>query len=187
MSWDAPVAERRLKHTTRWMHQSAGLLLLITAGLMLVLRHNNAIRIGSLWLVGGAVLAFMLSFALKDLIRKLGYRATEERIIKDLQTYMHGSLGSAPVAQNDERQPEPPQPQAVSQAVGHAGDAFVPCRAAAFLVLRDSKPLPVTSEDLVVFDAIPPLRSVEIRMNLFAVLMPVCTTGGADASVCVPS
>jgi hypothetical protein len=169
------------------MHQTAGLLLLISAGLMLALHRSNAIRVGSLWLIGYAVLGFMLSFALRDVIRRLGHRATEERIIRDLRTYMHGRLGAAPVVHNDKRQTEPPQPQAAIQTVVLPGDAFVPCRAAAFLELRDSKPLRVTSEDLVVFDAIPPLRSVEIRMNLFAVLMPVCTTGGADASVCVPS
>jgi len=187
MTWDAPVAEQRLKHTTRWMHQTAGLLLLITAGLMLALRHNNAIRVGSFWLIGGAVLAFMLSFALKDVIRKLGYRATEERIIKDLKTYMHGHIETAPVVHNDEPQTEPPQPQGVIQTVVRPGDAFVPTRAATFLELKKSMPLLGPGEDLVVFDAMPPRRSAELKMDLFAVLMPVCTTGGADASVGVPS
>jgi len=187
MTWDAPVAEQRLKHTTRWMHQAAGLLLLITAGLMLALRHNNAIRVGSLWLIGGAVLAFMLSFALRDVIRKLGYKATEDRIIRDLKTYMHGHLETAPVVHNDKQQAEPPQPQAAIQTVVRPGDAFVPTRAATFLELKSSMPLPRPSEDLVVFDAMPPRNSVELKMDLFAVLLPVCTTGGPDASVCQPS
>jgi len=154
------------------MHQSAGLLLLITAGLMVVLHRSNAIRIGSPWIIAGLVLGFTFAFGLRDLIRRLGYRATEERILKDVRTYMNGSLQKAAVAPEQQRQAEPVERPLV-QTVACPSDAFVPCRVAAFLEPKDAMLPSGSNTDLVVFDAMPPRHRIEPRLDLFAIPLPV--------------
>src|ERR1035438_8150021 len=80
MTFDLPIAEQRLKNTARLAHQSMWLLFLIAAGLMFAVRSSSQARTGSIWILGCAVLAFMFSFALRDAVRKLGHRNTENRI-----------------------------------------------------------------------------------------------------------
>ena len=90
MTFDLAITEQRLKNTARVAHQSMWLLFLIAAGLMIVVSHSAAARTGSIWVLGCAVLAFMLSFAMRDMVRKAGHRNTENRIVRDVKIFLEG-------------------------------------------------------------------------------------------------
>jgi hypothetical protein len=141
------------------------LLFVIAAGLMIVVRRSVPARTGSIWILGCAVLAFMLSFALRDVVRKVGHRNTEDKIVNDVKTFL-------------EREPAPlvahPRPKiaAVSRTEGPTGDAFVPSKSAGFMPLKGAAFRTPTGEP-VVFDAFPSREPVAFRMNFYAVLMPV--------------
>lgn len=169
MTFDLPIAERRLKSTARLMHQGMWLLFLIAVGLMLIVHRSVTVRTGSLWLLGCAVMAFMLSFALRDVIRKLVRRNAEDQIVKEVKTFLQ-KQDAGPV--------EPPAPadarvkDAVRAPAIQPGDAFVPCRAADFMGLKGMQPSQLES-DLVVFDAFPSRESAAFRMDFHAILQPV--------------
>ena len=167
MTFDLPMTERRLKSTARVMHQSMWLLFLVAVGLMLIVRRSVAVRTGSFWVLGCALLAIMFSFALRDMVRKLGRRNAEDQIVKDVKTFLQRQ-DPAPV--------EPPTPvkevAVAAQPAAVPGDAFVPSRSADFLELKGA--LPGQPEaDLVVFDAFPCRESASFRMNFHAILQPV--------------
>jgi hypothetical protein len=79
MGFNPLTAERGLKSTTRWLHQGTWLLLLSGAGLIFVVR-GSAGRTGVLWILGCALLGLVLSLALRDVLRKLGRRNTEDNL-----------------------------------------------------------------------------------------------------------
>jgi hypothetical protein len=163
MTLDLPIAERKLRNTERLIHQSMWLLFLIAAGLMMVVRGSAPARTGSVWILGCAVLAFMLSFALRDVVRKLVRRNTEDKIVKDVKTFLEGQP-AGPV--------ERPAPArvAVSRTAG-TGNA-VPSKSAGFVPMKGAAAYR-TPSDPVVFDAFPPRESASVRMDFYAVLMPV--------------
>ena len=117
MTFDLPIAERRLRNTSRLVHQSMWLLFLVAAGLMVIVRRSVPPRNGSVRILGCALRAFMLSFALRDVVRKVGRRNTEDKIVKDVKIFL-------------ERQTAPPAGQpapakvAVSRTASPARDAF---------------------------------------------------------------
>ena len=164
MTFDLPIAERRLKSTARVMHQSMWLLFLIAAGLMLIVRRSAALRNGSLWILGFAVLTFMLSYALRDVLRKLGRRNAEDQIVKDVKTFLQKQVAT-PAAL-----PAPAKP-AVAQAPSQ-GDGFVACRKADFVGMKDAMPV-APQPDLVVFDAFPARDGAMFRAQFHAILQPV--------------
>ena len=169
MTFDLPIAERRLKSTARLVHQSMWLLFVIAAGLMMILRRSIPARTGSVWILGCAVLAFMLSFALRDVVKKLAHRNTEDRIVHDVKAFL-------------EREPAPParQPRlataAASQADEPADDTLRPSKPADFMPLKGAAAYRTPTGDPVVFDAFPARESVAIRMDFYAVLQPVAHT-----------
>ena len=164
MTFDLPIAERRLRNTARSIHQSMWLLFPIAAGLMVVVRRGAPARNGSIWILGGAVLAFMLSFALRDVVRKIGRRNTEDKIVKDVKTFL-------------ERQPAPPvvQPVPAKAAVSRTASPVggVPSKSAGFVPLKGAAAYRTPAGDPVVFEAFPSHESIAIRMDFHAVLLPV--------------
>jgi hypothetical protein len=164
MTFDLPMAERRLRNTAWLVHQSMWVLFLLSAGLMVIVRRSAPVRNGSIWILGGAILAFMLSFALRDAVRKIGHRNTEDKIVKDVKNFL-------------ERQPAPPVVQTVpanavaSRTASPVGG--VPSKSAGFVPLNAAAAYRTPAGDPVVFDAFPSHESVAVRMNFHAVLLPV--------------
>lgn len=148
MTFDLPIAERRLRNAARLIHQGMWLLFLIAAGLMAIVRRGASARTGSLWILGCAVLAFMLSFALRDAVQKIGRRNAEDKIVKDVKTF----LGT---------QPAPPVVQPV------------PSESAGFVPLKGAAAYCAPAGDPVVFDAFLSHESASAGMNFHAVLLPV--------------
>lgn len=165
MKADSPIAEQRLKNTARLAHQSMWLLFLVSAGLMMVVRRSAEARTGSIWMLGCAVLAIMFSFVLRDAVRKLGHRNTENRIVRDVKTFL-------------EREPELPvtQPTLMIVAKGRptrvADD--VPAKPG-FLKVNGAEPYRTPDADPVVFDTIPMRELVGVPTEFFAVMQPVMT------------
>jgi len=163
MSFNLPIAEQRLKNTARLVQHSMWLLFFIAAGLMIVVRRSVPVRTGSIWILGCAVLAFMLSFALRDVVRKVGQRNTEDRIVKDVRTF----LESEPA--HEERRPKP----ALSQAAAPAADALLPTRSAGFVPLKGAAAYSKSAGEPAVFDAFPSRETVAFKADFYAVLVPV--------------
>jgi hypothetical protein len=162
MTFDSPIAERRLRNTTRLVQQSMWLLFFIAAGLMIVVRRNVPVRNGSIWILGCALLAFLLSFAMRDVLRKVGRRNTEEKIVKDVKTF----LETEPPHEDRRPRPAPTKPAApVVDALPSRSAGFVPLKGAAAYSKSIGEP--------VVFDAFPARPSVSLKMNFYAVLQPV--------------
>lgn len=160
------VAEQTLKNTARYLRQGMWLLFLLAAALMFVVGRSVPARTGSIWILGCAVLAFMLSFALRDVIRKVGHRNTEDRIVKDVRTF----LQSEPA--NEEKRVIPAM-AAPSEPVSPVGDAFVPAKSADFVPLKGVAAFSTPTGDPVVFDAIPSGKTVLFKTSFYAVLQPV--------------
>jgi len=165
MTIDTPIAERKLKNTARLMQQGMWLLFLIAAGLMLVVRHNAGVRIGSTWMLGAAVLAIMVWFGLRDVVKTLVRRNTEDRIVNDVKTFLQRQ-------ENTPVEPRPAAREAAAQPPVRHSDGFMPNSAADFVEMRStahSQPQP----DLVVFDAFPARGSDTFQMRFHAILQPV--------------
>ena len=168
MTFDLTTTEQKLRSTARLAHQSMWLLFLIAAGLMLVVRRSAPVRTGSAWILGCAVLAFLFSFALRDVVKKLGHRNTESRIVRDVKVF----LESEPAL------PVMPPLTVVANVV--AGDSpipadDVPSKAADFVEVDDAASYCVPAADPVVFDAMPLRAPVAFQAQFFAVLLPVVT------------
>jgi hypothetical protein len=166
MTLDFPMAERRLKNTARVMQQSMWLLLVIALSLMTIIRHSSNARAGSLWILGCAILAFMLTFALRDVVRKVGHRNTEDKIVNDVKTF----LRSEPVVLVARPRAVAP---AVSRPVEMEDEKITPRVAMNFMPLKGAGAYRVPADDLIVFDAIQSRPSVAVRMEFFPVLLPV--------------
>jgi len=166
MTFDLPIAERRLRNTAKLVHQSMWLLFFIAAGLMMVVRRSVPARTGTIWILGCAVLAFMLSFALRDLLRKVGHRNTEDRIVKDVKFFLEREPA------HEVRRPRPAIAP-ISEPAKPAGDAFVPSKSADFVPLKGAAAYRTSSGEPVVFDAFPSREAVAFKMDFYAVLMPV--------------
>ncbi len=161
MTFELPIAERRLRFTSRMLHQGMWLMLLAAACLLLLVRTNISARTGSLWLVGCGILAFMLSFALRDVVRKVGHRNTEDKLVKEVKTFLEREpteLIERPVVVRVERKAE-----AAASVPGLPG----------FVALKGVSPYSAPAGDPVVFDAIPAREAVTVKMDLYAVLLPV--------------
>jgi hypothetical protein len=167
MSFDLPVAERKLKSTERFVHQSMWLLFLVAAVLMVIVGRSAPARIGSVWMLGCAGLAFMLSYALRDVVRKLVRRNTEDQIVKDVKTFLEGQ----PVAPA-----ERPAPVKVEVKSTATSETVLPAKSAGFVPLKDATAYRTPAGDPVVYDTIPLHDSAAVRMNFYAVLMPVVHT-----------
>ncbi len=165
MTFDLPIAEQRLRNTARLAHQGMWLLFLIAAGLMIVVGRSAPARTGSIWFLSCAVLAFMFSFALRDVVRKVGHRNTENRIVRDVKIFLEREP-ALPVRQ-------PAAKAAASQPAAPAGD--VPSRPAGFVPLHGGAAYRTPAADPVVFDAIPLHEFVAVPTEFFAVLLPVIT------------
>lgn len=161
MTLDLPTSERRLKNTARLMHQSMWVLLVISVSLMLIVRRAGAIHTGSIWILSCAVLAFMLSFALRDVVRKVGHRNTEAKLVKEVKSF----LQTEPVAAAT------PVKGGVSQPIAHTDEISIPARAD-FAPSKGITPR-AQEPDLVVFDAIPARAPISVRVNFYPVLLPV--------------
>jgi hypothetical protein len=148
MTLDSPISEQRLRNAARWIFYSTWLLFAIAAVLTVLVRHSVPARAGSLWIFGCAVVAFGLSFALRDAVRKAGHRNTEDRIVRDVQSFL-------------ERQPAEPAGQlaadktVLKETAGLAGDAFVPSKSAGFVPLKGAADLRTPDPGPAVFDAFP--------------------------------
>jgi hypothetical protein len=166
MTFDLPISERRLKNAARMTFYGMWMLFAIAAALTMIVRHSVPARTGSLWILGCGVLAFMLSFALRDMVRKVGHRNTENRIVRDVQTFL-------------ERQPahsvgqSAPAKAAVSQTARPAADPFVPLRSADFVLLKGAAAYRTPAADPVVFDVLPSRRPVAVKADSHAVLLPM--------------
>jgi hypothetical protein len=164
MTFDLLIAERRLKNTSRLVHQGMWLLFLIAFGLMVIVRRSVPARTGSVWFLGCAVLAFMLSFALRDIVRKVGRRNTEDQIVKDVKIFL-------------EREPDLAvgQPAPAKAAAIHttAPPSPTPSRPAGFVTLQGAAAYRTPSADPVVFDAFPVRESISVKTDFYAVLLPV--------------
>jgi hypothetical protein len=160
------IAERTLRNTSRLVSHGMWLLFLIAAGLMMILRRSAPARTGSLWILGCAILAFLLSFALRDLVRRVAHRNTEDKILNDVKTFL-------------EREPDPlverpaPAKAAVSRTANPAGGNFAPPKSASFIQPKGAVAYRTPAGDPVVFDAFPSRESVAVRMDFYAALQPV--------------
>ena len=163
MSFDLPIAERTLKSTARYVQQSMWLLFIVAAAMMFILRRSVPARTGSIWILGCAVLAFILSFALRDVIKKVGHRNTEDRIVKDVQTF----LKSEPA--NEERRVRTAAP---AQQAELDLDQLRALKSADFVPLKGVAVYSAPTGDPVVFDAIPSRESVALKTEFYAVLQP---------------
>lgn len=176
MLFDVSVAERRLRITPRVVYQGMWLLLAIAACLMMILRRSLPTREGSIWIVGSVVLACLLSFALRDVVRKVGHRNTEDKIVNDVKTFLANETVALPA------QPTPPLAESnqaesnqaeSSEAPVSAGDGFRPVRPADFMELKNVASYRTLAGDPVVFDAFPWRQLIAFRPELHAVLVPV--------------
>jgi len=165
MTLDLPFAERRLKSTARLMHQSMWLLFLIAAGLMVAVRRSGTVRAGSVWVLSAAVLIFMLSFVLRDVVRIISHRNTEDKLVKEVKNFLQREP-VWPVAQ------AAPAAAAVTEPATRPEEEPVPCRAADFIQPKGARPC-VQEPDLAVFDAIPAHDSMGVRSNFYPVLLPI--------------
>jgi len=160
------IAERTLRSTSRLVTQGMWLLFLVAAGLMMVLRHSATARAGSLWILGLAILGFMASFALRDVLRKVGHRNTENKIVNDVKTFL-------------EKEPALPMQRITrlkAAPVMSANPAEAkPARRADFIALKGAVAYRTSAGEPVVFDAIPSRESLALKMEFHAVLMPVMT------------
>lgn len=162
MTLDLPISESRLTNAARLIHQSMWLLFIISAGLTIMVRRSVPARTGSIWLLGCALLALGLSFALRNVVRRVGHRNTEDSIVRDVKTFL-------------ERQAVPPVVQAVpanaavKQTTSPAGDPCVPSRLADFVALKGAGVCRTPPADPVVFDASPSRVPVAVRMDFHAV------------------
>src|ERR1700691_286024 len=163
MTFDLPIAERKLRNTERLVHQGMWLLFLIAVGLMVIVRRSVPPRTGSVWILGCGILAFMLSFALRDVVRKLVRRNTEDKIVKDVKTFLERQP-AGPIAR--------PAPPKVELSPAPSPEYAVPSRPAGFVTLKDAAEYRTPSGYPVVFDAFPSRESVSVRTDFYAVLMP---------------
>ena len=166
MTFDLLIAERRLKNTSRLVHQGMWLLFPIAVGLMIIVRRSAPARTGSVRILVCAVLAFMLSFALRDVLRKVGRRNTEDKIVHDVKSFFERQPAS-PVSKSK------PAPEEV--AVSHTASpaSAVPSRSAGFIPLKGAAAYRTPAADPVVFDAFPSRECVGVRTDFYAVLLPV--------------
>jgi len=155
------LAERTLRSTSKLVNQGMWLLFLIACGLMMILRHSATARTGSLWILGLAILGFMASFALRDVLKKVGHRNTENKLVSDVKTF----LEMEPVAPVERAVKPKPAITEVQPATPNKPAGFVP--------FKDVAPYRTSKGEPVVFDAIPNREPISVKMEFHPVLMPV--------------
>jgi hypothetical protein len=163
MTLDLPISERKLRNAARWIFYSTWLLFAIAAILTVIVRHSVPASTGWLWILGCAVVAFGLSFALRDVVRKAGHRSTEDRIVRDVQTFLERQPAEAAEAavQSGKAAMKQPAP---------TGDAFVPSRPADFVPLKGAADLRTPDPGPAVFDAFPTRRPIANTMGSLSVI-----------------
>ena len=87
MTFDLLIAERRMKRIVWVVHHSTWPLSAIAASLMLTAGSSAISHRLSLWLLGYALVALVLSMALRRVARRLVQRNVEDQIVKDLRTF----------------------------------------------------------------------------------------------------
>lgn len=155
MSIASSLVEQRLRNTSRMVYQGMWLLFVIAAVLLFIIRRNVPLQIGSVWILGCAVVAFMLSFALRDAVRKVGHRNTEDRIVKEVKSFLQSQ--TAPTVAK-----RPPENQAAGPSSG------VPSGSAGFVPLKSATPYRTPAGEPVVFDAFRSRESIAIKMDFYA-------------------
>ncbi len=158
------IAERTLRNTSRLVNQGMWVLFLIAAALMMILRRSATARVGSLWILGIAMLAFMASFALRDLLRKIGHRNTENKLVSEVKTFLEREP-AAPVQRTVKPQAAPIPSVDLTQDPIPSKPGFLPLKGGAAYAVSAGEP--------VVFDAIPSRESVAFKMDFHAVMEPV--------------
>jgi hypothetical protein len=164
MGFNPLTAERGLKSTTRWLHQGTWLLLLSGAGLIFVVR-GSAGRTGVLWILGCALLGLVLSLALRDVLRKLGRRNTEDKLVKDVKVFLEGQPA-------DETAPPKPARATAIPAPDPPG-ALGSSQPADFVPLSDVAPDGAPAGLPVVFDVFPRPETFAFKKDFHAVVAPV--------------
>lgn len=159
------IAENAMKSSAKLLHQGMWGLFVIAAALMFILRRS-APRTGSIWVLGIGVLAFMVTFAVRDLMRKVGQRHTEDRIVKDVRSF----LEREPVHEEKRYVLGTTQPARSEEAADKDG---VPAGSADFMSLKNATAYHTSAGEPVVFDAIPSREVVTFRADFYAVLQPV--------------
>ncbi|MGA3042926.1 MAG: hypothetical protein ABSF54_19275 [Bryobacteraceae bacterium] len=164
MTFDLHNAEQKLKNTSRLVQQSMWLLFAIAFGLIVVVGRSAPARTGSVWFFACAVFAFMFSFVLRDIVKKVGHRNTEDQIVKDVKVFL-------------EREPDLPVRHTALPKVAESGPAEptnpTPSRSAGFVFLQGAVAYCTPCADPVVFDAFPSRESVHVKTDFYAVLLPV--------------
>lgn len=155
------IAERTLRSTSRLVNQGMWLLFLVATALMVIVRRSSAVRTGSIWILGCAVLALMASFALRDLVRKAGHRNTENRIVHDVKTF----LESEPAVRFEPRVIAKPAPveEEILKPVAQAD--FIPMQGVTLYSTSEGEP--------VVFEEIHTRHTLGFKFDLFPVLAPM--------------
>jgi hypothetical protein len=155
MTFDSPIAEKGLRITSRFMHQRVWLLLPIAAAMTGIVRRGAPGSTAYLWFLGCGFLAFML------VRRKLGYRDTQDKLVRDVKTFLEKQ--SANLADP----PAPLKPADVPKvvAVPHSGPAD-------FVSLQVAAAFRRPAGDPVVFDAFPSRKSVAVRMDFRTPVLP---------------
>jgi hypothetical protein len=168
MTLPFPLAYRKIKNPTRLMQQGVWLLLVIAVALLVVLRMSGNLGSGSLWILGCSVVAFLLAVALRDVMRKLGHRNTESKIVHDVKAFLEAQppvefrrhlVEAAPISRMESREEERSAP--------------VPSQATCFMPMAGELRHREPGDDLVVFDAIPAHPGIGVRMNFYPVMTPV--------------
>jgi len=166
MTFDLP-SERRVRGTTRWMHQAMWLLFAVFMALMVLARRDGAMSGESFWIPSVVLLAFMLSLTLRDLKRIAGHRNTEDKLVNEVKTFLQKESVRAPEAS---RQTE----TAASVTASASEDCNkVPREAAQFVLAEEPIGFREPCGDLAVFDAFPSRRLAGVKTRFHAVLQPV--------------
>lgn len=161
-----PFPTRKIKNPARLMQQGVWLLLVIAVSLLVIMRTSGTLGKGSLWILGCAVAAFLLSLTMRDVVRKLGYRNTQDKIVKDVKTF----LETQPPL--EVRQPVYRTPAVIAE-VREEAEELIPRQATSFATMVRELTLHTPSDDLVVFDAISPRTPIALHMDFYPVMTPV--------------
>ncbi|MGA2131691.1 MAG: hypothetical protein ABSH50_05190 [Bryobacteraceae bacterium] len=161
-----PLSSRKIKNPARLMQQGVWLMLIVAVSLLLILRRSGTLGGGSLWILGLAVVAFLGTLAMRDVMRRLGHRNTEDKLVKDVKAFLETQ---PPIEFRQRAYVAPP----ASRAQSHDEEQdLVPRPATNFVASRELAHR-APGDDLVVFDAMQPRVCVELRVELYPVLAPV--------------
>lgn len=135
------VADEGLRKAGHSVRKAVWLFVFVAAAVIIIFVRGVPQRTASLWILGSAVLAFLLSHALRSVVRQVGQRHTEDKLLRDVRVFL-------------ENQPAPPKPVPAPQPT-RAADPFVPSGHAGFVPLKSIADFRTRAADPVVFDIFP--------------------------------